>query len=87
MTQEELKENLVANGYEDVVVFENPDYASAFIGVSEDNRAIYSYEDMVIHLMETDGMTEEEAAEFIDYNTIRALPYIENSPIVMYKLI
>lgn len=87
MTQEELKEELISNGYEDTVVFENPNYSSAFVGVSEEGRAIYSYEDMVIYLMETDNMTEEEAAEFIDYNTVRSLPYVENSPIIMYKLV
>ena len=32
--------------------------------------------------MNEDSMTEEEAVEFIDYNTIRTLPYIPNAPIV-----
>lgn len=32
------------------------------------------------------GCTDEEAIEFIDYNTIRALPYYgECAPIVVYK--
>lgn len=42
---------------------------------------------MVEHLVETDGMTEEEAVEFIDYNTIRSLPYAgEGAPVIMYML-
>ena len=73
-------------GYEDVVVFENPDYDSAIIGVSEGRRAVYDFDKMVKHLVENDGMTEEEAIEFIEYNTIRALPYFANSPIIMYPI-
>ena len=33
-----------------------------------------------------DKMSYEEAIEFIDYNTIRALPYVENSPIVVHGI-
>ena len=29
-------------------------------------------------------MTEEEAADFIGYNTLRAMPYMPNSPIVVF---
>lgn len=33
-------------------------------------------------------MTEEEAIEWIDFNTLRALPYLgEGAPVVMYPLI
>lgn len=57
-------------GYEDTIVFENPDYASAFIGVSADGRAIYDYNKMVDYLMQTDGMSYDDAVEFIDYNVV-----------------
>lgn len=87
MELQKLKEMLVDNGYGETVVFESPDFASAFIGVSEDGRAIYQYDLMVTHLMRTDGMNELEAMEFIDYNSIRALPYQENAPIVLYRLL
>jgi len=80
------KEKLENWGYEDVVVFDNPGYDDALIGVSHDNRAIYDMEKMIDWLVEKDGMTEEEALEFIDYNTIRACDYIADSPIVMYKV-
>lgn len=82
----ENKELLVEMGYEDAVILENPDYDSAIIGVSESGRVIYDYDKMVEWLMETDGMTQEDAVDFIDYNTIRALPYFANSPIIMYPL-
>ena len=73
-------------GYEDAVVFENPDYDSAIIGVSSDGRVVYDYDLMVEHLMRKDGMKDLEAVEFIDYNTVRAAEYYSDGPIVMYKL-
>lgn len=43
---------------------------------------------MIEHLVETDGMDEDEAIEFIDYNTVRSIPYAgEGAPIIMYELI
>lgn len=73
-------------GYEDVVVFRNPDYDDALIGVSEDNRAVYDFWKMVECLCRDDGMDNTEAIEFIEFNTIRALPYVEDSPIIMYGI-
>lgn len=82
MTIEEVnayaKENEI-----DLMVFSAPAYNKSIIGISYDNRVIYDYELMEIELME-DGMNEEEANEFIHYNTLRALSYYDNSPIVMY---
>ena len=78
---------LLDNGYEDVVIFENESYDSALIGVTEDNRAVYSYKKMVQWCMEKNNCSEEDAMEWIDYNTIRSLPYAgEKSPIVVFDL-
>lgn len=71
-------------GYEDSVVFENPDYDKAIIGTTDDNRVVYSFEKMVECLMQEDDMTYEEAVEFIEYNTVRALPYVEGHPEIVY---
>lgn len=79
---------LLENGYDDVIIFRNPDYDSAIIGVSTDNQAVYDYDKMVEHLVNNEGMTEEEAADFISYNTVRALPYMgENHPIILSRLV
>jgi hypothetical protein len=84
MTNREL---LLDHGLDDAIIFENPDYDAAIIGVSHDDRVIYDYDKMVQCLMEEDGMTSLEAAEFIDYNTLRAIPYAgDGAPIVMYGL-
>ena len=85
--RQSAKEILEDLGYEDVVVFDNFSYDDALIGVSDDNRAIYSYDKMVEWLIETQGFTYEESVEWIDYNTIRALPYYEGAPIIMYPVV
>lgn len=82
------EEMLLDNGYEGVKFLSDYSYDDALIGVSEDNRAIYDYNKMVEWLIETEGFTEEEAADWISYNTIRALPYFgEDAPIIMYPLV
>jgi hypothetical protein len=75
-------------GLEESIVFENPNYDSAIIGYDANNyRIIYDYEKMVEHLMDVDGMEYDEAVEFIDYNTIRAIPYIgSNAPIILNRI-
>lgn len=70
---------------EPVVVFDNLDYDSALIGITEDNRAVYDYDLMIKYLMDTQGWNETESIEWIEYNTLRALPYVQGSPIIMYR--
>lgn len=83
---EEVKEYLVANGYEDAVVLEEPDYVTAIIGISNTGQVVYDYDLMVKHLVKKDNMSEDEASEFIDYNTMRSIPYMgEKAPIVVNK--
>ena len=79
------KELLNELGYEDVTIFENPDYDEAIVGVDNNNRVVYDFEKMVGCLVK-EGMDYEEAVEFIEYNTIRAIPYFPNGPVVMYPL-
>lgn len=75
-------------GLEEAIVFENPDYDSAIIGYdANEGRIVYDYERMAEHLMDVDGMDYEEAVEFIEYNTLRAIPYAgSNSPIVLHRI-
>ena len=87
MTLKDLKSELVDRGYEDSVVLENPSYIDAVVGISQNGQVIYDFDKMVDYLVDTEEMTEEDAIEFIDFNTIRALPYMgENAPIVKYNL-
>lgn len=84
MTAEEI---LLENGYEGIMTFAGPDYENALIVVSDDNRAIYDFDLMVESLIDHDDMTYEEAIDWIDFNTIRSLPYAgSDAPIIMYRL-
>lgn len=83
----EAEKRLLENGYEGVKFLTNYSYDSALIGVSDDNRAIYDFDLMVQWLIEHEGFEDEsEAVEWIEYNTLRALPYFgEDAPIVMHS--
>lgn len=81
----EIKDALCEADCEDTIVFEAPDYAVAYLGITDDGRAVYDYNFMVASLV-ADGMTADEAVEFIDYNTLRALPYMgPKAPVILYR--
>lgn len=81
------EERILNAGYEDVIYLTNYSYDDALIGISDDNRAIYDYDKMVEWLIVEESFTVEDAMEWIDYNTIRALPYMgEGAPIIMYPI-
>lgn len=76
----------ISNFDKDAVVFDNPSFDGSIIGISFDGCVVYSFEQMVEELMNDEEMSFEEAVEFIDYNTIRVIPYISegNRPIIVY---
>lgn len=85
---EAIRQALCDMDHEDAVVFDNPDYDDAIIGVTDEGQVIYDYDTMVKCLVDKDGISETEAIEFIEYNTIRALPYAgEKAPIIMYSIL
>lgn len=70
----------------DSIVFDNCSYDNAIIGATFDGRAIYDFDLMVEELMNDDGCSYEEAVEWIEYNTIRALPYAgSKAPVIVQK--
>lgn len=72
---------------EDAILFDNVSYDGSIVGVTTEGRVVYNYDKMVEELMQDEEWSYEDAAEWIDYNTIRALPYAgENGPIIMYPL-
>lgn len=84
-TAEELKELLCSMDYEESIVLESPDYIEAFSGIDSQGRVVYSYRLMISSLMISDGMNYEDAIEFINYNTIRALPFMgDMAPLIIY---
>lgn len=83
MTREEV--NQYADSIdEQIIVFDNPNFDNSILGISYDNRVIYDYQLMVQDLMKQDNINEEDAVDFIDYNTLRSLNYMNNGPIILY---
>lgn len=79
----ELREELP----EDAIVFDNMSYDGSIIGVTTDGRVVYDFDKMVEELMQDEEWSYEDAVEWIEYNTIRALPYAgPNGPIIMYPI-
>lgn len=69
----------------DAVVFDNHAYDNSIIGTTFDGRAIYEFNKMVKELMNDEGWTEEECIEWIEYNTIRIMPYGgKKTPMIVY---
>lgn len=83
---QKIRDALCDMGHEEALLFDNPDYDEAIVGVTDDGQVVYDYDKMVQILVERDGYEETEAIEWIEYNTIRALPYYKNPPIVMNRL-
>lgn len=84
MTKNE--EKLKELGYEDaeILIFDNPYFDGALIDV-RDGRAVYDFDLMVEALMLEDNISAIDSIEFIEYNTIRSLPYYPNAPIIEYS--
>ena len=69
----------------DAIVFDNHAYDNSIIGTTFDGRAIYDFDKMVKELMTDEGWEEMDAVEWINYNTIRSLPYGgDKRPLVVY---
>ena len=66
-------------------ILENPSFPSAIVGITSNDRVVYDYDLMIEDLSREGKMSWWEAQEFVEYNTIRALPYIPNSPIILNK--
>ena len=71
---------------EGAIILDNSAFDNSIIGVTLDGRLIYDYDKMIEELIEDDGMSFDEAMEWIDYNTIRALPYFPNPPYIISKI-
>ena len=81
MTARERIEN---EGFEDVIIFDNPSYDDALIGVTTDNRAVYDYDKMIEWLVTKENMDYEEAADFINWND--SFYYGEGYPLIIFSL-
>lgn len=82
-----VKEKLQELGFEETVILENPSYSTAITGISSHGNLIYDYDLMIEDLIDNENMSYEDAIEFINYNTIRAIDYMgEFKPIIMMNI-
>ena len=79
--KEELKQAIVSKNPEAMLVDGHDD---ALVGYDTKGRAIYFTDHIIGTLMQRDGMTEEEAVEFFDFN-IECAYVGEFTPIYMYE--
>ena len=67
MTNNELKEIIREQVGEDeadnIIVLEGDEFADGCIGISEDNRLVYSFEKLVESISKQEGVTETDAIE------------------------
>lgn len=97
MTKEEFIEMTGLD--EEAIIFEDWDvFSKGIIGVNEEvTRVVYGYDKLVnalaedymkqdSNLLQDDAITM--AIEWLDYNTLRSLPYIEEEhrPIIVFEL-
>lgn len=69
---------------EEVLILDNHAYDKSVVGITEDGRLIYDFNKMVEEFMEDEQCDETEAIEWLEYNTLRALPYMgERAPIII----
>lgn len=72
---------------EDTLVFDNMSYDNSIIGTTFDGRAIYDYDLMVEEFMEDENCSFEEAVDWVEYNTLRSLPYAgKGAPLVVSNM-
>ena len=71
----------------EIVIFDNPSYDTAIIGLSTNFEVVYDYDLMVEYLMNTEEFTVDDAIDFIEYNTMRALPYYisNHKPVIVRR--
>ena len=86
-SNDELKDWLVEQGYEESIVFESPTYRNAVLGISEEGRVIYSERIIIEDMMIDEGMELEEAIDHFEFNLLRSLPYMgEMAPIILHDI-
>ena len=63
------------------------DAEDALVGITDDNQLVYSYRKLIDVYMKKYGNTYEEAADDINYNLLRSLPYVgEKAPIIIWEI-
>ena len=98
MTKSDMKRRraalrrFLADAYGPVVMLDGPEFDGGIVGVARTAiaddvlrfRLVYSYAKLVDALAEANGWSEEDAVDWLEFNTMRSLPYMGGeAPIVV----
>ena len=78
----------IKNIKDESILLQNYSYDSAIIGATKEGSVLYDYDLMIQWLQETEGFSCDDAVEWIEYNTLRAIPYFQSKgiiPTIVYK--
>ena len=75
MALEAYCEEMGWEGEDAPLLLDNHAYDGSIVGITEGGSLVYSEDAMVEELMSDEGWTYEEAVEWLEYNTIRAVGY------------
>lgn len=81
----EILRNFLEENSPDSVIFDDPAFDNSIVGLSSEGNLVYDLQKMIEELATDDNISTDEAYEFIDYNTMRILPYISSNkkPIIV----
>ncbi len=74
MVNKELRSGLDEN----LIVFDEPAFDNSIIGISTSGQLIYDIDLMIEEFAKENECSLEDASEFIYYNTVRALNYLQS---------
>jgi hypothetical protein len=78
---------MLAENYEGTKILTERYFDTAIVGITNEDRVVYDFDKLVEALVTNEHMKLHEAQEYIEYNVIRALPYIkEQAPVILYSL-
>lgn len=66
------------------LLFVDHAYDKSILGVTEDGHVVYALDKMIEEFAEDESCSIDEAMEWVEYNTLRALPYAQGKkPIIV----
>lgn len=95
INNKKLKERIEDYGVDEeilnrIVILEGDEFAAGVIGITEDYRIVYSYTKLIDSLAKVYG-TEEDAIEWLQFNTLRSIPYMESqgllAPVIVFDIL
>ena len=79
-----VEEHEIQETYGDTIILNSHAYDNSIVGITPDGILVYDFNKMVDEYVEDEGCDEFDAVEWVEYNTLRALPYMgERKPIII----